>query len=82
MSARGKMVGAWGDFCIFRTPEGFFVRLEARAYSMRGGRPVCRRTYTTVNELPVDTHEKALGIIGEALDRKIELAMGSRETVQ
>ncbi len=82
MSKLGRMVGAFSDYCIFRTPEGLFVRFETRAYTMRGGRPVCKRTYTTINEVAVQTRQEADDIISQALDREIELTFGVRESVQ
>ncbi len=82
MSARGRMVGSWCDYCIFRTAEGLFVRLETRAYSMRGGRPVCKRTYTTINKVPVQTDQEAQDIIQQVLNRGFDLALGIERAVQ
>ncbi|CAL4868231.1 hypothetical protein MMA231_02506 [Asticcacaulis sp. MM231] len=61
-----KMIGSFGPYCIFQTREGIFVRLETLTEDpRRPGKP--KRTYRTLNTLPVASREDADDIITRAM---------------
>jgi len=68
----GKMVGSFGEYCIFKTEGGYVVRLETlfarrprRGSGLRTMTP--GRRYTDINSEPVATLEAADDIIADAL---------------